>query len=571
MDGNFTVSLTNLNEAPGGGVNISGVAEVGNTLTASNDLTDPDGLGGITYNWKRDGVGQSSGTNYLLTQADVGAVITVVASYTDGGGFENNVSSTGTATVVQANSTPDNLSAVGTLSIPENQSIGSVVGEFSASDADGDALTYQFASGTGDSGNSLFTLESNGTLRTGVVFDYESNNSSYSIRVEAVDQYNASVDGNFTIVLENILEDFDQDGIEDHFDDDIDGDGFLNIEEIAYGSNPYDPESVANEAPVNFVEYNALTIIENQPIGTVVGQLIATDPDGDGLTYELTTQEGSEYQNSYFTLDADGSLKTATVFDYETNDPSFTVRARAYDEFNASIDANFTIYLVDQTALAITTSAPYQNDYGELFFGGDVATTANIGTIEEVGFVVGEVPFLNLGDSGQEVLKSAWVNNDASFGLNYTIPSGVSKLYVVAYGKNAEGTTYGMEEVFEFDKQIFTRDPWLDAQAMQGLENWWESSWFGQYYRSESGWFLHSKLGWIYPSPSIGNGLWIWREEFGWLWTENGVFPYLFSVDNNNWIYFYGNHQQDLVFYDYEMGNWQKITKPADNLEENNL
>ena len=184
--------------------------------------------------------------------------------------------------------------------------------------------------------------------------------------------------------------------------------------------------------------------------------------------------------------------------------------------------------------------------------------------------MVGEVPFLNLGDSGQEVLKSAWVNNDASFGLNYTIPSGVSKLYVVAYGKNAEGTTFGMEEVFEFDEQIFTRDPWLDAQAMQGLENWWESSWFGQYYRSESGWFLHSKLGWIYPSPSIGNGLWIWREEFGWLWTENGVFPYLFSVDNNNWIYFYGNHQQDMVFYDYEMGNWQKITKPADNLEENN-
>ena len=132
-------------------------------------------MGGVAYNWKRDGVEQSSGTNYLLTQADVGAVITVVASYTDGGGFENNVSSAGTATVVQANSAPDNLSAVGALSIPENQSIGSVVGEFSASDGDGDALVYQFASGTGDSGNSLFTLESNGTLRTGVVFDYESN------------------------------------------------------------------------------------------------------------------------------------------------------------------------------------------------------------------------------------------------------------------------------------------------------------------------------------------------------------------------------------------------------------
>ena len=137
-----------------------------------------------------------------------------------------------------------------------------------------------------------------------------------------------------------------------------------------------------------------------------------------------------------------------------------------------------------------------------------MATTANIGTIEEVGFVVGEVPFLNLGDSGQEVLKSAWVNNDASFGLNYTIPSGVSKLYVVAYGKNAEGTTYGMEEVFEFDKQNFTRDPWLDAQAMQGLENWWESSWFGQYYRSESGWFTFQ--AWLDLSQSK---YWEWAMD----------------------------------------------------------
>jgi hypothetical protein len=64
---------------------------------------------------------------------------------------------------------------------------------------------------------------------------------------------------------------------------DIDGDGFSNADEIAYGSNPLDPNSVANAAP-NSLELNGTTIWENQPAGTRVGQLIATDPDGNVST-----------------------------------------------------------------------------------------------------------------------------------------------------------------------------------------------------------------------------------------------------------------------------------------------
>ena len=39
-----------------GAVTITGTAEVGHTLTASNNLADADGLGTITYQWYRDGV-----------------------------------------------------------------------------------------------------------------------------------------------------------------------------------------------------------------------------------------------------------------------------------------------------------------------------------------------------------------------------------------------------------------------------------------------------------------------------------------------------------------------------------
>ena len=44
-----------LGSPPTGTVTISGTPVVGQTLTASNNLTDADGLGAITYQWYRNG------------------------------------------------------------------------------------------------------------------------------------------------------------------------------------------------------------------------------------------------------------------------------------------------------------------------------------------------------------------------------------------------------------------------------------------------------------------------------------------------------------------------------------
>ena len=53
----FSVLLSQLchSASPTGSVQISGTPKVGNVLTASNDLADADGLGSITYQWKRNG------------------------------------------------------------------------------------------------------------------------------------------------------------------------------------------------------------------------------------------------------------------------------------------------------------------------------------------------------------------------------------------------------------------------------------------------------------------------------------------------------------------------------------
>ena len=45
------------------------------------------------------------------------------------------------------------------------------------------------------------------------------------------------------ILIENVIEDYDSDGIEDFYDNDLDGDGVSNSDEISFKSDPWDKNS----------------------------------------------------------------------------------------------------------------------------------------------------------------------------------------------------------------------------------------------------------------------------------------------------------------------------------------
>ena len=103
-----TVTVVNVNDAPTGTVTISGTAREDETLMASNDLADEDGLGALSYQWNRDGAAVPSATaeTYTLTQADVGSTLTVTARYTDAQGTAESVTSAATAAVANVNDAP---------------------------------------------------------------------------------------------------------------------------------------------------------------------------------------------------------------------------------------------------------------------------------------------------------------------------------------------------------------------------------------------------------------------------------------------------------------------------------
>jgi hypothetical protein len=106
-----TAAVTNVNDTPTGSVTIDNATpSPGNTLTVNNDLADADGLSGpISYQWYRDGVAISGATaaSYSVADADGGAVLTVVASYTDDQGTVENVTSAGVLVAVPIDPAPD--------------------------------------------------------------------------------------------------------------------------------------------------------------------------------------------------------------------------------------------------------------------------------------------------------------------------------------------------------------------------------------------------------------------------------------------------------------------------------
>ena len=132
---------------------------------------------GSTFDTKDVGTGKTVTVN-SITLSD-GTNGGLAANYSLGAG------QTTTADILASNSPPTDLNSTAMLTVAENQPVGTIVGEFNATDPDTNAtLSYHLISGAGDIDNSLFTLEGNGTLRTATIFDYETNASIYSIRVQ---------------------------------------------------------------------------------------------------------------------------------------------------------------------------------------------------------------------------------------------------------------------------------------------------------------------------------------------------------------------------------------------------
>ena len=146
--------------------------------------------------------------------------------------------------------------------------------------------------------DSYFKLDTNGTLRATKSFDYETDEHNYTITVRARDEYNGTVEGNFTIQLLDL-----------------------------------------NEEPYDLNASNNLAVQENLPAGTLVGTFTANDRDGDELIYKLAVDENNTLP---FALSEKGELRTTQVLDFETQE-THELEVLALDEEGSFTSGFFTV------------------------------------------------------------------------------------------------------------------------------------------------------------------------------------------------------------------------------------
>ena len=116
-----TVTVTNVDE-PGAISDITGTAQVGQTLTAGT-VTDPDGaVTGVTYQWQSVESGATTdigtGMTYMPDADDEGKTIQVIATYTDPQGSGKMATSAATTAVKAASVTPPTDTTPPMVTIP---------------------------------------------------------------------------------------------------------------------------------------------------------------------------------------------------------------------------------------------------------------------------------------------------------------------------------------------------------------------------------------------------------------------------------------------------------------------
>ena len=181
----------------------------------NHHATDPDG---DTLAWSISGGADASkftinaATGELImnssdfenpTDADGNNTYEISLSVTDSGGLS--ASQSVLVYIQDKNEAPFGLS-LSNITIMENQPIGTEVGQLSASDQDGDTLSYALINGAGATHNQNFSLDENGVLKTNRTFDFENDSINQSIRVSVTDPLNASAESIFSITLSDLNE-----------------------------------------------------------------------------------------------------------------------------------------------------------------------------------------------------------------------------------------------------------------------------------------------------------------------------------------------------------------------------
>jgi len=301
---------------------------------------------------------------------------------------------------------------------------------------------------------------------------------------------------------------------------------------------------VFNESPSNLLLSNA-SVEENLPSGALIGTFSTEDPDdSDGSkSYVYAKVSGNG-----LTVGSDGVLRTSDVFDFESSS-SHDIVVRATDEFGASLEKTFTIFVIDAFVPGVDTAPATEVTGTSSVLNGSIADAGDSQGVTERGFVFGRSP--DPDPSGGSTLAAGSGSGAFTASTSNLTPGRV--YYYKAYARNAEGISYGSQERFTTPQDRGSA-LWSDATASGA--NWRSSDWFGSFYLTDTPWLYHGELGWLYARGTSSSSVWLWTESLGWVWTGKETFPYLYRNADTGWYHWNGTVNGRSLFYRYSDSQW---------------
>jgi hypothetical protein len=420
-----------------------------------------------------------------------------------------------------------------------------LVGVLSAEDIESNqSISFSTTDGIGDKHNQLFNIDSNRTLRTTSILDFESN-QTLQIRIKAMDVDGGEVVKIFEINLLNIVEDFDNDGIENYFDFDDDNDSFSDAVEIAYGSDPLNPDSVANQAPTE-ISISNNTFYESQAIGLFVGKLFAVDPDDNAtLTFSFVDGNNSP-QNQLFEIDSNQSLRTKSLFKFIKDQNDFKIRVKVVDQFNAAFEQVLNIQTLKDESQSIRLGKPLVSidANGRATIVCPVSNEGNE-SLPTIQYLVSETDEF----SNASLTLGAIFDQGSVTGSLFNLDE--NKTYYTRAITTHKGRSIISESTQFNTSSILAFNWWSIFEESQA--GWRNSVWLGTFLPHESGWIYHQSIGWLYAHPGQEDDFWFWSQDYKWLWTKEGIYPFLYRNNTSNWLYILGQKDGKAVFHDYSV------------------